>query len=160
MIKYLFALIFLFSIADTSKAKKRIMKKRHRIQTQQTLTDASKVIPAPGVVNKTSFDSLKDAKMKLKMKTIASNVVISFISKGEGIDHKGLDAFELFVKKYKPLKNCKIDFSEKSWGREGERDYCITATSESCIDDFLKLADKFLKASDRVNIQKNVVCRD
>lgn len=57
--------------------------------------------------------------------TNIARVVVSFISKGEGIDEKGKEKLVNW------LKEQNIEYEEKFWGREGESNFCIFLKGKS-----------------------------
>jgi len=76
-------------------------------------------------------------------KTVKYRLVISFISKASGIDHKAHEKIKEFIEKH-PKKPA---FETFHWGREGEIDYCLQlkelSTKEQTvfIEDIKKLID-------------------
>ena len=142
------------------KKKKQKQKSVKKAAIKALSSDTLLIMPAPGVRNKTSFDSLKSAKMKLKKLTNTSNLIVSFVSEGEGIDRKSLIDFENFIKKYKTVNSCHLEFKTHNWGREGELDYCITASDPACMKEFLLGVQKQFKGNSRVLIQENTFCKE
>lgn len=81
------------------------------------------------------------------------DLVISFISIGEGIDYIADKAIlEAISKKEKEYKKETVR-TESRWGREGEKDYCIQLTGYS--DDEKKEFIKAIKNS--ISNEKNLV---
>lgn len=82
--------------------------------------------------------------------------VVSFYSKGEGIDYKSKDEFEKFLNSYPK----KITFEPTAWGREGEVDYCLKLNELSAIEqtDFVRKAKELLSKSALVHVDENAKC--
>jgi hypothetical protein len=148
-------------IDASNKRKKK--KKRTATYTKSNAvqqSDSLRIVPAPGVVNKNAFDSIKRERMKLKRQADASHLVVSFISHAAGIDAKAFSEFESIIKKFKKQNGCTFNYVLKSWGREGERDYCVTSSYPECMNSFLVELNKRLKGNSRVLIQEKTFCRE
>jgi len=80
----------------------------------------------------------------------------SFISIGEGIDGELHKQFVQFLDSYPK----KIACSPASWGREGEKDYCLALNELSATEqtEFVKKAKELLSKSDRVIMKENSKC--
>ena len=52
------------------------------------------------------------------------NVVLSFVSQASGPDRKSHMAFKEYIEQIKD-KDKKLSMETYTWGREGEKDYCI-----------------------------------
>lgn len=83
-------------------------------------------------------------------------LVVSFYSKGEGIDGKINEAFVKFL----DSNSKKIAYESTHWGREGEIDYCLKLSelSPSEQDEFVKKAKDLLAKSLLVHIDESVEC--
>ena len=83
-------------------------------------------------------------------------VVVSFISKGNGINNQIHEQFENFVK-----NNSKKPVMENyRWGREGEIDYCLQLNELSKKDQikFIDEVKKIIGSSDVVLVTENAPC--
>jgi len=58
-------------------------------------------------------------------KELVYDVIISFISKGEGIDHKLVEKIDQAISKFNKDKKVSVKPEKLNWGREGELDYNI-----------------------------------
>jgi|GEM_PF-828052 len=83
-------------------------------------------------------------------------LVVSFYSKGEGIDYRAAEKFEAFVLGYKPA----VAFEKTSWGREGEIDYCMKLSELSTKEQkqFIDLARIELANTQLVHFNENAKC--
>jgi hypothetical protein len=79
--------------------------------------------------------------------------IISFISKGSGVDGKAQDNMKAFLEKHP--KNPAYD--KIRWGREGEEDYCFLLKEFSTSEQVAFIADakKVVSSSDLVNFSEN-----
>jgi hypothetical protein len=85
---------------------------------------------------------------------ITYRLIVSFISKGAGIDGETVTALLAYVSAH-PKKPA---YKEVRWGREGETDYCFTLSELSAKKDvveFLEEVKKITAKSDRVSINEN-----
>ncbi len=82
--------------------------------------------------------------------------VVSFYSKGEGIDNKVNEAFVKFLASYTK----KIVYEPTHWGREGEIDYCLKLSELPHAEqvDFIKKAKDLLSKSALVHVNENAKC--
>src|SRR5262245_44946950 len=55
-----------------------------------------------------------------------NNMVISFYSKGEGVNAKAVEAIENFLVEYASKIKRTIPYTKTRWGREGEVDFCVS----------------------------------
>jgi hypothetical protein len=58
---------------------------------------------------------------KEKVKKEKFRLVVSFISKGQGIDGKTMEKIDAYIAAFSP----KPGYENCQWGREGESDYCF-----------------------------------
>lgn len=83
-------------------------------------------------------------------------LIISFISKGTGVDRNKVESFLTYVESHakKPL------YEKIQWGREGEMDFCLQL-NELNKDEQILFIEKLIeqmKGSDRVFITENQAC--
>lgn len=85
-----------------------------------------------------------------------NRLVVSFYSKGEGIDYKNKDAYEKFLNSYPK----KIAFEPTFWGREGEVDYCLKLNELSATEqaEFVRKTKELLGKSLLVHVDENAPC--
>ena len=83
-------------------------------------------------------------------------LVVSFYSKGEGIDNKVNDVFVKFLDAYPK----KIAYEPTHWGREGEIDYCLQLSELSASEqvEFVKKAKDLLLKSSLVHVNESATC--
>lgn len=60
-----------------------------------------------------------------------NNIKVSFISIGSGIDKNGIKQLESLISQFESNNKVKLNIYIKSWGREGEKDYCIDCSAIS-----------------------------
>lgn len=142
--------------SDAAVKKKR--KKKSKTSKQVQTKDSIGIVRAPGVQNQHSYDSLKTEKMKQKKSF--SVLVVSFISTGGGIDQEANNELDKFVQNFVKNNECKINSEMKTWGREGEKDYCFSTSDTACMKSFTKLIRTLFQENKRVVIQENGICRD
>ncbi|HET6244307.1 MAG: hypothetical protein H0V01_06385 [Bacteroidetes bacterium] len=97
-----------------------------------------------------------DKKPAIKQGDGTYSLVISFYSKGEGIDFKTQEQYANFLEK----NNQGIAYEEARWGREGEVDYCINLNKLSSIQqkEFISETRSLLGKSNLVHINENQPC--
>jgi len=94
-----------------------------------------------------------------RAKSTANMLVVSFISFGGGIDYKAIPEFETDMKTFNKDNYCDIIYETRDWGREGERDYCISAKTPSCLENYCSHIKRIFKDHDRILIKENSTCR-
>ncbi len=120
--------------ASTKKKRKKKAKTTKQVQTK----DSMSIVRAPGVQNQHAYDSLKAEKMKQKKSF--SVLVVSFISIGAGIDQEANNKLDKVVQDFVKKNECKINSEMRTWGREGEKDYCFSSSDLSCMQSFTNSA--------------------
>jgi hypothetical protein len=86
----------------------------------------------------------------------AMYLVVSFISKGSGVDGQAFTDMKNIMGKF---KDCEVSCSVVPWGREGEKDFCMQATDEKCFKHLEKKVIEKFKNNELVQIKKGDVCR-
>lgn len=86
---------------------------------------------------------------------------VSFYSKGEGIDHKSKQRFDMFVNEYEKKIGKILVKQEVRWGREGEVDYCYLLTELSMKEkiDFIKQVQDLFNNVELVHLKENAKCK-
>ncbi|MBC7694500.1 MAG: hypothetical protein H7141_03545 [Burkholderiales bacterium] len=88
--------------------------------------------------------------------TIIYRLIVSFISKGAGLDRTKQSALLAYIDSH-PKKPA---YSSILWGREGENDYCFTLSelqTKAEITSFIENVKKIAGGSDMMQISENVV---
>ena len=91
-----------------------------------------------------------------------NNIVISFYSKGEGVNVKAVETIEDFLKKYSTKINQPIPYNKISWGREGEVDFCISLAGLKGEDRriFVDKTREIVRKFELINFFENHPCRE
>lgn len=92
--------------------------------------------------------------------TQTSNIKVSFISIGSGIEKSGIQKLESLISDFEQSNNLKLTVSIKNWGREGEKDYCIDCSIIS-IEKKQKLKQSIedsFKTSKLIRVISDVSC--
>jgi hypothetical protein len=82
---------------------------------------------------------------------------VSFISIGTGIDLEALKLCKKFIADYETKNRTTITYTEASWGREGEKDYCFLL-NKSMEKEFQQQLEKVLIHSSLVRYKYNCKC--
>ncbi len=98
----------------------------------------------------------KEDKKNAKQDENVYSLVVSFYSKGEGIDYKSQLEYSSLLKK----NESKLNYEEVRWGREGEIDYCINLNNMSAQkkQEFISETRNLLSKSNLVHINENEQC--
>lgn len=87
--------------------------------------------------------------------------VVSFTSRGEGINGTAKNSFDDLIKEFELKNKVKINFKLNYWGREGETEYCFDLNNLNSIqrNNFVSQAKELLKSADLVGLTENKNCR-
>ncbi len=88
------------------------------------------------------------------------NFVVSFFSKGGGIDSKMFNRFKTFIESFNQKNNTTIKYKVIAWGKEGEKDFCFESDNNSYFNSFITDAKNFLAESKLVRIKEHSACRE
>jgi hypothetical protein len=81
---------------------------------------------------------------------------IRFISYGTGIDYRQKEILDSIIGHYTTV--CQIAYSKKSWGREGEIDYCFNQLDRDCEKIFYTDLINNMAFKERVLLEKGAGC--
>ena len=86
-------------------------------------------------------------------------LIVSFISKGAGIDSQTLAALESLVTTFSNKDGFLVKYDKITWGKEGEFDYCfkMAGMKASKQEEFVKAVKNVTKDSQQVLITENAV---
>lgn len=116
----------------------------------------SRVVPSPGVRDKVTFDAQKDNAMK--QKKAALPWMVSFVSIGEGIDWQTEKKF-LDLHQKMTQDGCELFLNKTAYGREGERDYCVSSANSDCMLTFRMAVEKLISGNRLVFINDDKPCK-
>lgn len=88
---------------------------------------------------------------------IVYDMILTFISKGEGIDHKLQEKVDNAIIAFNTKHKTNIVPEKLGWGREGERDYnfILKNLSTALQKEFIKSIENLTANTDMVNITFN-----
>lgn len=91
-----------------------------------------------------------------------NNIVISFYSKGEGVNANAIEAIEKFIDEYSSKIGKAIPYSKIKWGREGEVDFCISlaALQGEQKNIFVQETRRKARQFELINFFENHPCRE
>ena len=104
-------------------------------------------------------DTSKKKNPEQKKMQDGSRLVISFISKGGGIDRKTKKSFEKMIVDFNTANKCNVVYTLKTWGKEGERDYCFSFGQGDFLEKFVSEAKEKLKGKELIQVKENTECR-
>lgn len=145
-------------ISTPTQAKKKKRKKAKKVMVASVSTDSMQVVRSPGSVNQARLDSIKAAKMKLKKSF--SSMVVSLTSHGAGIDLDAESKLNALILRYQTAHPNKVTSEVKRWGREGEKDYCLSSNEANLLLELATIIQTNFKSNTRVLIKENTPCRD
>lgn len=88
-----------------------------------------------------------------------ARLIVSFISKGGGIDGKSLKDFEQLVKDFNTANKSNISYTVQPWGREGEKDYCFQPGQGKNFEKLISEVKKSLQGKELIRLKENAACR-
>ena len=90
------------------------------------------------------------------------NLVVSFYSRGNGINREAAGKLENFLIQYSQRTHSEISYRKVPWGREGEVDFCIplAGMNSGQRDKFISSVKELLRTAETVHIMENSPCRD
>ena len=99
----------------------------------------------------------KDNTKKPENQEITYDMIISFISKGEGIDRKLKEAVDKSIATFNTEQKVKIKPELQMWGREGETDYnfILKNLSTKQKKDFISSMEETVGSTDMAHITFN-----
>lgn len=88
-------------------------------------------------------------------------LIISFFSKGSGINVNAKTKYDKFIAEFEQTKKVKLIFEKNKWGKEGEVDYCFILSELSTEDktNFHNESKKILKEFELVTVKENTKCK-
>ena len=91
-----------------------------------------------------------------------SNLVVSFFSKGNGINREAAGNLEKFLTEYIRKTNTTVTYKKTGWGREGETDYCISlsAMNTGQRSKFIAAIKDLLRPVETIHLFENRPCRE
>ena len=89
-----------------------------------------------------------------------SNIKVSFISIGSGIEKSGTKNLEGLISEFEQNNQLKLIVSIKNWGREGEKDYCIDCSnlSNERKIELKQSIDNMFQSSKLIRVFSDVSC--
>lgn len=148
----LFYILFQINFSCSPTKPKSSSKGSQDQETNQSLRDSGVVvmneIPVIDQVN-------------IENDSLTYSLVVSFFSKGEGIDLNAMEQFETFLNQTKKKEGSRFSFEGYPWGREGEIDFCIRLENLTAEDKeiFIREAEKITASSKLVHLRRNAECR-
>lgn len=94
---------------------------------------------------------------EVQQNTEINTVIVDFYSKGSGINHKAYAKIDSLLNKQK--SNCEFDYNLVKYGREGERQICISSIEENCKKSLLGIINSF-QNTELIRITENGKCRN
>ncbi|MDQ3190208.1 MAG: hypothetical protein M3Q58_01290 [Bacteroidota bacterium] len=154
-------IIICFSVIYSCKTNKSKVSENNEINNEITneIKNETLVIQAEEVKKQETLSvdyKPKEHKQEIIQDENKYSLVVSFYSKGAGIDYKSQLEYSSFLEKYQP----ELNYEEVKWGREGEIDYCIKLNKLSAQkkEAFISETRSRLSKSDLVHINENEQC--
>jgi hypothetical protein len=90
----------------------------------------------------------------------SKTLTVEFYSKGGGINHEAFSTMKSLLAKPIDGVSCEFENNFKKYGREGERQYCMTFNDEKCYTAMLNLVKQKIGSEKDVRIKENGLCRE
>ena len=90
---------------------------------------------------------------------VKKTLTVDFYSKGAGINRPAAAIMVEFLKKPIDGVNCEFESNLANYGREGERQYCMTFNDEKCYAAMYKLVTEKLGGQNNVRIEEDGKCK-
>jgi hypothetical protein len=86
--------------------------------------------------------------------------VVSFFSRGAGIDHKAYKYLLLAINEHNATFKTSLVFNSTNWGREGEKHLCFPEQSTPNFIESISSVKSTLDSSKEVHLYYNVFCKE
>lgn len=124
--------------------------------TPEATTTTTPVITSPGNSDTSRTDNTRvGGQSSPQNGDEKTRVVVSFISRGEGIDKKLKSDFDAWLSKQK-----NVSWETQPWGREGEINYCFALKNMSATEQTTFVSDvrNFFAGRQMVYVNENTRC--
>ncbi len=125
-IKNILFIFCLLTIVSPTYAKYKKRKKSKKAKTAVIIQDS---------IKQQTNSSINNAQEE---NIVLSQLVVSFVSRGYGVDMKAVDDFFYLMNQFNEKNHLTLMYDHKISGREGERDYCFVGNNELLIEQFTK----------------------
>lgn len=92
-------------------------------------------------------------------KAFSKTITIEFFSKGSGINRSAFADTEKLLENPIDGIYCEFEKNLSKYGREGERQYCLTFNDKKCHSALLQLVNQRLGREENVRIAENGTCK-
>lgn len=159
-VKYVKILLFffIFIISFQAEAKR---KKKKKQKTKIEKVTKNNIVPTPAdsnVVKSTINTGVSMSKQNEEIKPFAQ-IVVSFSSMGAGINAKARQAFLDHVAWFNTENHCELMYDRKTWGREGEVDYCFVGNNQILMPILYKQLKEKFNGERLVFVKENFPCK-
>jgi hypothetical protein len=90
--------------------------------------------------------------------SLTKTLTIEFYSKGGGINHTAFSSLKALLGKQIEGVSCEFENKLVNYGREGERQYCMTFHDAKCYSAVLNLVNHKMEGKENVRIVENGTC--
>jgi hypothetical protein len=112
------------------------------------------------VINSSDEHPESDSSYTILPHSDSSDLVITFSSRGEGINGKTVETLHSLINEFEFKYDVTIEFKIRNWGREGEKDYCfrLNNLNRKMKELFISEVKGLLKGQTLVIINENMIC--
>ncbi len=143
-----------------SKKEATIENKVVTAEVEANTADSNKSEPLE--VKKIIIEDAKSADLNIDKKNDnIYSMVVSFFSRGSGIDFKIAREFDSYIKKFEADNSDNFIYEIVTWGREGEVDYCIQFPSlnKEKAKTFVNNCNEILSRTEMAHIKLDAECK-
>ncbi len=157
--KYVKILLFFFIFIISFQAEAKRKKKKKKKAKIEKVTQNNKVPADSNVVKiNTNTGGVSTNNPNEPIKPFAQ-IVVSFSSMGAGINAKARQAFLDHIAWFNTQNNCELMYDRKTWGREGEVDYCFVGNNQILMPVLYKQLKEKFSGEKMVFINENFPCK-
>ena len=95
---------------------------------------------------------------KIERSVFNKTLTVEFYSKGSGINHNAFTTMESLLNKTTDGVSCEFENRLVRYGREGERQYCMTFNDEKCYSAMSEIIKQKMDNQQNVRVTENGIC--
>jgi len=95
---------------------------------------------------------------KTERSVFNKTLTVEFYSKGSGINHSAFGIMESLLNKTTDGVSCEFENRLVRYGREGERQYCMTFNDEKCYSAMIAVIKQKMDNQENVRVTENGTC--